>query len=265
MKALIVCASLLAASVPAFADDLADAQKAWENKDFVRAFQGFTTLAKAGNATAQWQLGEMYGFGEGTAEDSVQAEYWLKQAAALGFAEAPASLGLVRERNARKTDISYYTERFDGADRAYSQYGCVRPVIPQKSVNNAEISAVNQSVNQWAACHGRFIVDLNKAMPPQNTISPAVLKLMSNAEYQRASTLIAQVYEKFGLDAQKLADQVSQENAAWKSETEKYIAENNEKVAGKIESDKVRFDRYTREQQDDVTRRINAHLGVKKQ
>lgn len=265
MKAVLLSAALLAFSAPVSADDLADAHKAWESKDYARAFKAFSVLANAGNGVAQLQLGEMYGFGEGTTEDPVQAERWLKQAVASGVAEAPASLMLVRERHARKAEITYYTERFDGAERAYSNYGCARPVIPAQSTSNAEITAVNSAVSVWAACHGRFVTDLNKALPAANTISPTILKLMSNAEYQRANELISKVYAKFAGDAQRIADQVLAENAAWKSATEKFAADNNEKLAGKIASDKARFDRFNLEEQDAVQRRIDAAKGVRKQ
>ncbi|WP_377703566.1 hypothetical protein [Pseudoduganella sp. UC29_71] len=265
MKAVLLGIALLAFSAPALADDLADAQKAWESKDYGRAFKAFSALAKAGNGAAQLQLGEMFGFGEGTAEDAVQAEHWLKQAQAAGVPEAAASLELVRERHARKAEIAYFTEHFDGADRAYSNYGCTRPLIPAQSATNAEIAAVNSAVNTWAACHGRFVTDLNKSLPATNTISPGVLKLMSNAEYQRASALIEKVYEKIAVDAQRIADQIGSENAAWKAATEKFAADSNEKIAGKAASDKARFERFNLEEQDAVQRRINAANGVRKQ
>jgi hypothetical protein len=258
MKAVLLSAALLALSAPVLAVNLADAQKAWQNKEYTRAFQAYSVLAKSGDGTAQLQLGEMYGFGEGVAEDSDQAEHWLKQAVASGVADAPTSLALVRERQARKAEIAYYSERFDGADRIYANYGCTRPIIPAQSVSNAEIAAVNLAVNTWAACHGRFIVDLTKAMPATNTIPPGVLKLMNDAEYQRANVLIGKVYEQFAIDAQRIADGVAADNLAWKKSTDQYVAENNEKLAGKIQSDRARYDRLILEEQEAFQRRINS-------
>lgn len=263
MKTLLL--ALLMVPLTAAADALADAQQAWQRKDYPAALQGFSALAKAGNGPAQLQLGEMLGFGEGTQEDPVQAEHWLRQAAANGVPDAAASLALVRERQARKGEIAYYTEHFDGAGRAYSLYGCARPAIPAYSATNAEIAAVNQAVNGWASCHGRFVTDLNKALPPVNTIPPGVLKLMSNAEYQQSAAQIEKVYQQFAVDAQRIAEQVESDNKTWKTATEKYVADNNEKVAGKAASDKVRFDRFNLEQQDAVQRRIDAAKGVRKQ
>ncbi|WP_317201136.1 hypothetical protein [Janthinobacterium sp.] len=53
MKTLSLALLLCAACAPAAADELADAQKLWDNKEFARAFQGFNALAGAGNSAAQ--------------------------------------------------------------------------------------------------------------------------------------------------------------------------------------------------------------------
>jgi TPR repeat protein len=86
----------------ASADELSDGIKAWERQDYAQAQQIFSKLAKAGNAEAQRQLGEMIGFGEGVPETwPAQAQSRmsgpLTRLAAEGRAEAEAMA--LAERN----------------------------------------------------------------------------------------------------------------------------------------------------------------------
>ena len=244
---LMTCALLCLG--PVRADELADAQLLWEKRDFARAFQSFSALAKAGNSTAQLQLGEMYGFGEGTPEDPGQAAYWLNQAAAAGNPEAAASLALVRERGAHRTEIAYYVSNFDGAAVSYAKQNCVRPVFPARSTTNAEIEVVNGAARAWRDCYGRFAAALNGALPATNTIPPALLKLMNNDEFKRAEQLIGTTYSRIAADAQAIADQIGAENEVWKRATEEYVATNNEALKAKLAADAVIYGAAERETQ----------------
>ncbi|MGX9784381.1 tetratricopeptide repeat protein [Janthinobacterium lividum] len=238
MKKLTLVMLLLAGFGAVHADELSDAQKLWENKDFYKSFQIFNKLAEAGNVNAQLQLGEMYGFGEGTAEDTEKAAYWLKQAAAKGHPEAAASLALVQERKAHHVDIAYYTTSFDGGSAAYSRYGCERPQIPAKSTSNEDIRKVNAKINTWTECYGRFIVNLRSVAPADKTIKPEILKLMNNEEFNRSAALINKVYGNILAEAAAIEQNISNESSAWKKSTELYAAEYDKKlVQDKITSD----------------------------
>lgn len=248
----------------ATAEPLADAQKLWEQKNFSAAYAAFSVLAERGNADAQLQLGEMIGFGEGTREDSALAADWLKKAQAGGNPEAAASLALVRERAARKPEIARYADSFDGAALAYDKYQCVRPAIPALSTKNSEIADVNAGVNAWSACYGRFARALNQALPATRTIPADILKLMSNAEFVKADAAINSAYEKIAADAQKIANQVSADNAAWKAATEQYVVQNNAKVNDTVIKTKAEYDQIQREAAEEVTRRRIYAQGRKK-
>ena len=249
MKKWMLTTCALLCLGPVRADELADAQLLWEKRDFARAFQSFSVLAKAGNSAAQLQLGEMYGFGEGTPEDAGQAAYWLNQAAAAGSPEAAASLALVRERGAHRTEIAYYVSNFDGAALSYAKQGCLRPVFPARSTTNAEIEAVNGVARAWRDCYGRFAAALNGALPATNTIPPALLKLMNNDEFKRAEQLIGATYTRIAADAQTIADQIGTENEAWKRATEEYVATNNQVLKAKLAADALIFGATERETQ----------------
>lgn len=206
----------------AHAADLATAQKQWENKQFNEAFRNFKTLAEQGVPAAQLQLGEMYGFGEGTAEDAAQAEAWLNKAIAAGQPEAQDSLALVRARAKHKNDIAAYTRDFTGEQLAYGKYGCVRPAIPEVSKRNKDVVATNEAINKWRACYGTFAERLNGALPVTNTIPPDIVKLMNNEEFQQASKLIETTYARLAGDGQLVADQVALESKAWAEKTAEY-------------------------------------------
>lgn|GEM_PF-644304 len=262
MKKLALAVCLLLTFGRAGADELADAQTLWETKDFIHAFQGFTRLANAGNAAAQLQLGEMYGFGEGTPEDASKAVYWLKQAAEHGNREAPQSLALLQERGARKAEIAYYTTHFDGAAVAYDKFACVRPTIPAVSTKNAEIVSVNAGINAWSECYGRFVRNLNGALPAEKTIPADILKLMSNEEFIRAGLQINAKYSAIAGAAQKIADQIGVESGAWKTATEKFVAENNAKVLAQKTANAANYDQFAREVQDNLQRKSEATRAV---
>jgi hypothetical protein len=226
--------------------DLETAQKQWDNREFAEAFRNFKILAEAGQPAAQLQLGEMYGFGEGTAEDPRQAEFWLNKALAGGQTDARDSLALVRERQRLKNDIAAYTSDFTGAQLAYGSYGCARPVIPAKSTTNADIARTNDAIGKWRECYGTFVTRLNGALPVTNTIPPDVVKLMNHEEFQRASKLIESVYQRLASEGQAVADQVISENKAWAAGTTAF--------ADKTRADKEIFmresERITREIQN---------------
>lgn len=216
------------------ADELGEAQKLWDQKNFTAAFQAFSKLAQSGNPAAQLQLGEMYGFGEGTVEDIGQATRWLEQAAKAGNKEAPASLELVRKRAAHKADIQWYVQEFDGADARYEKFACAAPVVPPLSKTNPEIQAVNAAVQAWTACYGRFAANLNAKAPVQNTIPSKVLDLMNNDEFTRASAHIGKVYTAIADQAQLSADNVTKTVAAWRQATEQYVTDYNKKTTTEL-------------------------------
>lgn len=246
------------------ADPLADAQKLWDQKQFGAAYAAFSPLAAGGNAAAQLQLGEMIGFGEGTAEDAALAATWLAKAQAAGHPEAAASLALVRERAARKADIARYTRAFDGAALSYEHYRCARPAIPALSTKNDEIVAINAGINNWTACYGRFAAALNAALPATNTIPPDILKLMNQAEFSEADAAIGRAYTKIAADAQKIADQLARDNLAWKTATEDYVRKNNAKTADALVKTENEYELIRREAEQEKARRRSYAQDSKK-
>lgn len=60
--------------------DLKEANKAFDNEDYQRAFNIYKLLAEEGNAEAQFRLGVLYDFGSGTEQDEDKALKWFARA-----------------------------------------------------------------------------------------------------------------------------------------------------------------------------------------
>ena len=81
---LILPFLLFSVSVPIYADDFQAGINSFERGDYKTAFKKLMPLAEQGNATAQYNLGIMYGNGEGVPQDYVEAHKWFNLAGANG-------------------------------------------------------------------------------------------------------------------------------------------------------------------------------------
>lgn len=68
---------------------------AYEQGNYAKAVQEFRSLAAQGHASAQFNLGVMYGNGQGVAQDYQEAVKWYRLAAAQGHADAQSNLGVM--------------------------------------------------------------------------------------------------------------------------------------------------------------------------
>ena len=62
--------------------NLASAQRAYAEKDYITALKESAPLAEQGNADAQLLLGRMYLMGQGVTKDNDQAAKWFEASAA---------------------------------------------------------------------------------------------------------------------------------------------------------------------------------------
>lgn len=224
MKKTMMQIALALVMLPALAhaDDLADAVKAWEQRDFSKAYQGFSKLAAAGNAQAQLMLGEMYGFGEGVPEDAAKAREWLQKAAAGGNAEAASSLQLVQQRGQRRAEIARLLDAGQARAPTLAAAGCVGPRFPEVSTTQGEIKAVADSMNGYRACYDKYIDQLAARKVPDD-----LAMLMSVTELDRARALNNEVVSNASKAALAEASTVLAANDAWFSRTKAYATANN--------------------------------------
>ena len=68
--------------------------EATERGDYQTAFKLWLPLAEQGNASAQFNLGNMYRRGQGVKQDNFEAVKWYRKAAEQGNAKAQVLLGL---------------------------------------------------------------------------------------------------------------------------------------------------------------------------
>ena len=68
---------------------------AYKQSDYQTAFKLWLPLAEQGNASAQFNLGDMYADGRGVKQDDVEAVKWFRKAAEQGDTMAQGRLGNV--------------------------------------------------------------------------------------------------------------------------------------------------------------------------
>ncbi len=87
---------LLFPLAPAWADFEA-ARAAYARGDFAAAFDQWGVLSRAGDPAAQYQLGQLYAEGLGTARDEAEALRWIRRAAERDYPLAQYVLGVAYE------------------------------------------------------------------------------------------------------------------------------------------------------------------------
>ena len=224
-KRVLLLGLLMAGAV--HAGELENAKTLFEQKKYPEALRLYEKLARAGNAEAQQNLGQMYWYGEAGTVDEPKAEGWFRKAAAQGNTVAVASIELIRQRGLRRADIDYWVSQYDGEALRSGKFRCVAPRIPPISKQAEEIDRVANAINKWQDCHNAFVANLNAASPLSKQIPPDIAKLMNLAETERAHAHLAQVQDNIAEEAKVGAKLVLADVAVWRNATEAYIAEHN--------------------------------------
>ena len=102
MKRLVLAAVLLVAlgapthaQTPEAVPDFSEGLAAYENGDYATALRVFKTRAALGDFAAQYNLGVMYGLGNGVPQNHTEKANWKRKAAERGFAQAQFDLGVM--------------------------------------------------------------------------------------------------------------------------------------------------------------------------
>lgn len=121
----VALAILLASSAaPALADVKAGVD-AWSRGDFATALKEWRPRAIAGDADAQFNMGQAYKLGRGVPADLKQAEDWYRQAAEQGHLQASDNYGLILFQNGdRQRSLPFIKASSErGEPRAQYVYG----------------------------------------------------------------------------------------------------------------------------------------------
>ncbi|WP_419808503.1 SPOR domain-containing protein [Sphingomonas sp.] len=123
MRLAILAASLLLAA-PALADVKAGVD-AWTRGDYRQAVEEWRAPAVAGDADAQFNLGQAYKLGRGVPVDPQMAESWFRKAALQGHEQAQDNYGLALFQSGRKAEAVRWLEQSVARDepRAELVYG----------------------------------------------------------------------------------------------------------------------------------------------
>lgn len=106
---LLPVAALLAAA-PAAAD-VKQGVDAWTRGDYKAAVQTWRPLAVAGNADAQFNMGQAYKLGRGVQADLPAAIEWFRKAAVQGHAQAIDNYGLALFQEGKKAEALPWLEK----------------------------------------------------------------------------------------------------------------------------------------------------------
>jgi cell division septation protein DedD len=118
LLAALMAAPLSAQSVKAGID-------AWQRADYPAAVAIWRPLAEAGDADAQFNLGQAYRLGRGVPLDLGAAKVWFERAASKGHVDAQTTLGLLVFQNGERTEgLKWLKQAADqGEPRALLVYG----------------------------------------------------------------------------------------------------------------------------------------------
>jgi len=106
----LLAAAGLALSSPALADVKAGVD-AWGRGDFKKAVEEWRGPAVAGDADAQFNLGQAYKLGRGVPVDIALAEEWYRKAAQQGHAQAGDNYGLALFQNNKRDQAVSWLEK----------------------------------------------------------------------------------------------------------------------------------------------------------
>lgn len=95
---------------------------AYQRGDFAAAVSSWRPLAIAGDADAQYNIGQAYRLGRGVPVDPQMAESWFKKAADQGHDRARNAYGLTLFQGGRRQEAIPYIEEAAGSGFPQSQY-----------------------------------------------------------------------------------------------------------------------------------------------
>ncbi|WP_374125736.1 SPOR domain-containing protein [Sphingomonas sp. 28-62-11] len=111
---------MVAISAPARAD-VKSGVDAWSRGEYKKAVENWRPLAIAGDADAQFNLGQAYKLGRGVPVDLALAEEWYRKAAFQGHLQAEDSYGLTLFQNNKRDEAVRWLERSAGRGEPRAQ------------------------------------------------------------------------------------------------------------------------------------------------
>src|SRR4029453_16305922 len=124
-KYLVAAALFAAIAAPVSAQSVKAGIEAWQRADYAAAVAIWRPLADAGDADAQFNLGQAYRLGRGVPIDLGVAKVFFERAAKAGHLDATTTLGLLLFQNGDQSQgLKWLRQAADqGEPRALLVYG----------------------------------------------------------------------------------------------------------------------------------------------
>ena len=124
------------------------------DKASTEKFDKTSTLAEQGNASAQFNLGNMYNNGEGVTQDYKQAVKWYRKSAEQGDDSAQHNLGLmyVRGKGVTQDYVLAHMWWNIAASSGHKNATTNRDVIAKK-LSPSQIEKAQDMAREWTAKH----------------------------------------------------------------------------------------------------------------
>ncbi len=122
---LLAATAFLVAAAPAPkapVNPVKDGVEAWSRGDYANAVKAWRPSAIAGDADAQFNLGQAYKLGRGVPVDLLAAEDWYRKAAQKGHLQAEDNLGLVMFQNGKRQEALPLLEKAANRGEPRAQY-----------------------------------------------------------------------------------------------------------------------------------------------
>ncbi|MGH6729884.1 MAG: tetratricopeptide repeat protein, partial [Sphingomicrobium sp.] len=124
-RQLIIAALVLWGAPPLGAQSVRTGIEAWQRADYATAIATWRPLAEAGDADAQFNLGQAYRLGRGVPINLAVAKTWFERSAGQGHVDAQTTLGLLLfQSNEQAEGIKWLSKAAEqGEARAMLIYG----------------------------------------------------------------------------------------------------------------------------------------------
>ncbi|WP_422058024.1 SPOR domain-containing protein [Sphingomonas sp.] len=176
--AMLVCAPVLAQA------DVKAGVEAWQRGDYRTAVAQWRGPAVAGDADAQFNMGQAYKFGRGVPADLAQAEEWYRKAALQGHPQAEENYGLALFENGKRLQAAEWLEKAAARGAPRAQY-----VLGTMLFNGDAVT------KDWVRAYALIVRAAAQGLPQASTSQAQMDGYISLADRQKGLEL-ARVYER---------------------------------------------------------------------
>ncbi len=153
MKILILF-SIFLISVPSFANDFQDGLDAIYETDYEKALEKLVPLAEQGHASAQYNLGVMYEWGNGVTQNDSIAIKWYKLSAERSHKDAQNNLGAMYSKGeGTDRDFIEALKWFIISEKNGSEGGRKNIEIVEKRMTPEQVTQARKIAREWLKQH----------------------------------------------------------------------------------------------------------------